>query len=98
VSLNSNSVNDNVNYNFKIKKNSQGLYRVEFLDSYYRRYLMDSDFMTSMASSHKSEPVTYSSQQKAEEGIQKFLNFKKMIKQILDVVTKPTITDDFEDV
>jgi hypothetical protein len=83
----------NITMKFKIKRNSENLYRIE-VDG---RELRDEDFLIAIPSSFKSSPVTLSSEKQCHEKIAEYKKSLEMRKAFLAKIQYTPPVDDFKE-
>lgn len=74
----------------KLEVNSQGFFRVKLPDG---KYLMDSDLMLLMSSSHRSKIMTYGSEASALSG---YAHYKALRERTGYAFSEVVIEDDFK--
>jgi hypothetical protein len=84
---------------FKIKKNSQNLYRVEIGGNSITHYMRDEDLLLSIPSSFKSSVLHFTSKGQAEKAIKDYEALRLYIWSLNKGTSKIEIEvlDDFED-
>lgn len=80
-------------YKTEIFKNEDGFFRVKiwgYMDTPGNgRWLMDSDIMTAMVSSHRSKELTFGSVASAQQGIADFHRTRESVKILGSKTVKP---------